>query len=160
MGKNISGAGMDTKVVGRARGEAPGAGPDISIIYARDLTEESAGNAIGVGNADIIHERFYRKIDLQKTYLNAQTALNPVGGSLPMYMTSDRAAIDFALATLGSIEPGAQRCVWIRNTLSLNRIAISPLLRNEIDLPQHWRLADKPFAATFDSAGDLCSPFN
>jgi hypothetical protein len=159
MGKNISGAGMDTKAVGRARGMAPGEGPAISVIFARDLTSESGGNAVGVGNADIIHERFYRKIDLQKTYLNAVTALNPVGGRLPMHMPSDRAALDFALAHLGSPDPDAQRCVWIRNTLSLNRIAISPLLRDEIDSPQHWRLAEKPFSAEFDAAGDLRSPF-
>jgi hypothetical protein len=159
MGKNISGAGMDTKVVGRARGMAPGEGPAISVIFARDLTAASGGNATGVGNADIIHERLYRKIDLQKTYVNAITALNPVGGRLPMHMPSDRAALNFALATLGSPDPSAQRCVWIRNTLSLNRIAISPSLRDEIDSPQHWRLAESPFSAEFDAAGDLRSPF-
>ena len=159
MGKNISGAGMDTKVVGRACGMAPGEGPAISVIFARDLTSESGGNAVGVGHADLIHERFYRKIDLQKTYLNAITALNPAGGRLPMHMPSDRAALDFALAHLGSPDPGAQRCAWIRNTLSLNRIAISPLLRDEIESPQHWRLAENPFSAEFDAAGDLRSPF-
>jgi hypothetical protein len=159
MGKNISGAGMDTKVVGRARSMASGEGTAISLIYARDLTPESGGNAVGMGHADIIHDRFYRKIDFQKTYLNAITALNPEGGHLPIHMPSDRAALDLALGHLGSPEPAAQRCVWIRNTLSLNRIAISPLLRNEIDSPQHWRLAENPFSAEFDAAGDLCSPF-
>ena len=159
MGKNISGAGMDTKVVGRARGMAPGEGPVISLIYARDLTTESGGNAIGMGNAEIIHQRFYEKVNFQKTYLNARTALNPMGGRLPMHMPSDRAALDFALGHLGSPGPADQRCVWIRNTLSLNRIAISPLLRDEIDSPQHWRLDKKPFTAEFDAAGDLRSPF-
>ena len=150
---------MDTKVVGRARGMAPGDGPAISLIFARDLTSHSGGNAVGVGNADLIHERFYQKIDVQKTYVNAITALNPMSARLPMYMPSDRAALDVALGHLGSPDPGAQRCVWIRNTLSLNRMAISPLLRDEIDAPQHWRLAEKPFSAEFDAAGDLRSPF-
>ena len=76
-----------------------------------------------------------------------------------MYLTSDRAALNFALGHAGSPEPCAQRCVWIRNTLSLNRIAISPQLREEIDSPQNWRLAEAPFAAEFDAAGDLRSPF-
>jgi hypothetical protein len=76
-----------------------------------------------------------------------------------MHLPSDRAALDLALGHMGSPDPGAQRCVWIRNTLSLNRIAISPLLRNEIESPQHWRLAEIPFSAEFDAAGDLCSPF-
>jgi hypothetical protein len=38
-------------------------------------------------------------------------------------------------------------------------MAISPLLRGEIDSPQHWRLAEEPFSAAFDAAGDLRSPF-
>jgi hypothetical protein len=159
MGKNISGAGMDTKVIGRARGMAPGEGPVISLVFTRDLTAESAGNAIGVGNADIIHERLYRKIDLPKTYVNAMTALHPEAGRIPMHMPSDRAALDFALGCLGSPEPGAQRDVWIGNTLNLNRLAISPLLRDEIESPQRWRLAEIPFSAEFDAAGDLVSPF-
>jgi len=159
MGKNISGAGMDTKVVGRASGMAPGDGPAISVIFARDLTKESGGNAVGVGNADLIHERFYQKIDLQKTYLNALTALHPSGARIPMHLPSDRAALDLALGHLGSPDPSEQRCVWIRNTLSLNRLAISPLLREEIDSPQHWRWDENSFAAEFDTAGDLRSPF-
>lgn len=159
MGKNISGAGMDTKVVGRARGLAPGEGPEISLIYARNLTDESGGNAIGVGNTDIIHERFYRKIDIEKTYVNSLAALNPAGARLAMHMPSDRAALDLALAHLGSPEPPEQRCVWIRNTLSLNHFAVSPLLRAEIDSPQNWRLAESPFSPEFDTAGDLRSPF-
>jgi hypothetical protein len=159
MGKNISGAGMDTKVVGRARGMAPGEGPAISVIFARDLTNESGGNAVGMGNTDIIHERFFRKIDFQKTYINVTTSLNPASGRLPIHILSDRAALDLALGHLGSPDPGSQRCVWIRNTLSLNRIAITPLLRDEIDSPQHWRLAESHFSAEFDAAGDLRSPF-
>ena len=76
-----------------------------------------------------------------------------------MHLPTDRATLDFALGCLGSPDPAALRCVWIRNTLSLNRIAISPLLRGEIDSPQNWRLADEPFSAAFDAAGDLRSPF-
>lgn len=160
IGKNISGAGMDTKVVGRADGMAPGEGPAISLIYARDLTAASGGNAVGVGNADLIHERLYRKIDLEKTYINAITALHPQAARLPIHHSSDRAALDLALGHLGSPEPATQRCVWIRNTLSLNRLAISPRLRDEIDAPQLWRVDEHPFAAEFDAAGDLRSPFS
>ena len=159
MGKNISGAGMDSKVIGRARGMAPGTGPKISLIYVRDLTAVSGGNATGMGHADLIHERMYRKIDLQKTYANIRSSLNPAGGMMPMHVPSDRAALDFALAHLGSPTPDEQRCVWIRNTLGLDRIAISPALRAELTSPQNWRLAETPFAAEFDVAGDLISPF-
>ena len=67
MGKNISGTGMDTKVIGRGVELQPGEAPAIRVVYVRDLTAESEGNAVGVGLADIMHERLYRKIDLQKT---------------------------------------------------------------------------------------------
>jgi hypothetical protein len=159
IGKNISGSGMDTKVIGRAYGMPKGEGPDISMIFARNLTDESGGNAIGVGNADIIHERLYRKVDLQRTYVNAITSLSTQGAKLPLHVSSDRAAFDLALAHLGGLEPAQQRCVWIRDTLSLNRIAISPRLREEVDAPQNWRLVEVPFAAEFDAAGDLRSPY-
>src|SRR5208283_1492518 len=100
MGKNISGAGMDTKVLGRARRMEPGDGPAIAMVFTRDLTSESSGNATGVGHADLIHERLYRKIDLEKTYINVITALSPEGGRVPMHLPSDRAALDIALGHL------------------------------------------------------------
>jgi len=159
MGKNISGAGMDSKVIGRVRGMAPGSGPDISLVYVRDLTDVSSGNATGVGHADLMHERLYRKIDFVKTYANVRSSLNPAGGRMPMHMPCDRAALDLALAHLGSPEPAAQRAVWIRNTLCLNRLAISPAMRAAIMSPQSWRVAEQPFTAEFDAAGDLQSPF-
>ena len=66
LGKNISGTGLDTKIVGRGVELHPGEAPQIRLIYVRDLTAESGGNALGVGLADAIHERLYRKIDLTK----------------------------------------------------------------------------------------------
>lgn len=159
MGKNISGAGMDSKVIGRARRMAPGDGADIGVIYVRDLTDVSGGNATGVGHADLIHERLYRKIDFTKLYANVRSSLNPQGGRLPMYLPSDREALGMALGSLGSPEPEAQRCVWIRNTLTLNRLAISPALRSQIIAPEKWHLSESPFTAQFDPAADLCSPF-
>jgi hypothetical protein len=66
LGKNVSGTGLDTKIVGRGVELHPGEAPQIRLIYVRDLTAESAGNALGVGLSDAIHERLYRKIDLMK----------------------------------------------------------------------------------------------
>jgi hypothetical protein len=157
MGKNLSGTGMDTKVIGRGVELPPGEAPTISMIYVRDLTHESGGNAVGMGCADVIHERLYRKIDFEKTYLNARTALSPAGGRLPIHLPSDREAFDLTLGHLGSPEPADQRIVWIRNTLSLDRIAIStPLAREAAALPR-WRLLEGAHPADFDSAGNLDS---
>lgn len=158
IGKNISGAGMDLKVVGRCPGMPPEDAPTYSEIYLRDLTEESGGNAVGMGFADIIHERLFRKIDFQKTYLNAIVALTPSGGRMPINLPTDRAAVDLALGHRGTPEPDTQRIVWIKNTLSINRIAVSSPIKDEIAAPENWKLAEGPFPAKFDSSGNLISP--
>ncbi len=157
MGKNISGTGMDTKVIGRGVELPRGEAPEISMIYVRDLTSASGGNAVGMGSADVIHDRFFRKIDFEKTYLNALTALSPRGGRLPIHLPTDRQAFDLTLGHLGSPEPAEQRIVWIRNTLSLDRIAISaPLARQAADL-ESWGLLEGVLSTEFDAAGNLVS---
>jgi hypothetical protein len=146
---------MDTKVIGRGVELPPGEAPSISMIYVRDLTRESDGNAVGVGFADVIHERLYRKIDFHKTYLNTCTSLNPSAGRLPIHLPSDREALDLTLGHLGSPEPSEQRIVWIRNTLSLDRIAISAPLAREATALERWRLWKDVHPADFDPAGNL-----
>jgi hypothetical protein len=159
LGKNISGAGMDTKVIGRGVELPPGEAPDISMIYVRDLTPESGGNAVGVGFADLIHERLFQKIDFEKMYLNARTALSPAGGRLPIHLRSDRQALDLALGHLGSPEPAEQQVVWIRNTLCLDRIAISTPLAREAAALKSWRLSGGDRPADFGPDGNLSSLF-
>ncbi|MEJ2006564.1 MAG: lactate racemase domain-containing protein [Acidobacteriota bacterium] len=144
MGKNISGTGMDTKIVGRGVRPRAVGGPEVDLIYVRDLTLESDGNAVGVGLADTIHERLYRKIDLTKTYMNARTSLNPTMARVPMFLPSDREALDYALATLGGPDPGEQRIIWIRNTLGLNRVAVSACFAKEAEDLGGWRSASRP----------------
>ena len=129
------------------------------MIYVRDLTHETDGNAVGMGLADVIHERLYRKIDFEKTYLNARTALSPMAAQLPMHLPSDREALDLVLGHLGSPAPAEQRMVWIRNTLSLDQIAISAPLACEAAALQRWRLSEGAHPADFDSAGNLNSLF-
>ena len=155
LGKNISGTGMDTKIVGRGVGLPPGAAPEIRLIYVRDITPESNGNALGVGLADAIHERLYRKIDLQKMYANARTSMNPPMPRIPIFWPSDREALDWLLGALGSPEPAEQRVAWIRNTLNLNRIAISERLAREAAALPGWRLLPEACAPGFDSGGNL-----
>jgi len=159
MGKNVSGTGMDTKIVGRGVELQPGEAPEIGLIYVRDLTDESDGNSAGIGLADVMHERLYRKIDLQKTYVNIQTSLNPSMGRLPMYLASDRSALNFALATLGSPDLGEQRIIWIQNTLALNRIAVTATLAREAAKLPGWRLAPSGYELQFDNEGNLISSF-
>jgi hypothetical protein len=155
LGKNISGTGMDTKIVGRGVELQPGEAPQIRLIYVRDLTPESGGNALGVGLADAIHERLYQKIDLQKMYANARTSMNPPMPRIPIFFPCDQQALAWLLGALGSPEPAEQRVAWIRNTLNLDRIAVSERLAQEgANLPG-WRLLPEPITPAFDGAGDF-----
>jgi hypothetical protein len=155
LGKNISGTGLDTKIVGRGVELQPGEAPQIRLIYVRDLTPESSGNALGVGLADAIHERLYRKIDLQKMYANARTSMNPPMPRIPIFWPSDEQAIGWLLGALGSPEPAEQRVAWVRNTLNLNRIAISELLARDAENLSGWQLLPEPFAPHFGESGDF-----
>lgn len=158
LGKNVSGSGMDTKVIGRGLPSAPPEAPHIRVIYARDLTKETEGNAAGVGLADVIHERLYRKIDYSKTFLNVRTSLNLPLARFPMHCPSDRDAFDFALGYLGSPPPEQQRIVWIRNTVNLARIGCSQALASEVSGLDGWRLQAESLSPGFDREGNICSP--
>lgn len=155
MGKNISGTGMDTKIVGRGVELQPHSEPVIGLIYVRSLSEESSGNAVGVGLADAIHERLYRDIDLYKTYINVQTALNPPMARIPMHFISDGRALKFLLGVLGSPDPGNQRIAWIRSTLDLKYMAISTSLVPEALSVPGWQQRDVEISLKFDEEDNI-----
>ena len=81
-------------MIGRGVPLEPNEAPEIKLIYLRDITPESEGNALGIGMADFMHERCFRKVDLKKTYINTQAALNPPMGFLPMHFPSDALLTD------------------------------------------------------------------
>ena len=56
LGKDHSGTGIDTNVIGRRyiRGESEIETPEIEIIIVRSLSQASHGNALGMGLADIV----------------------------------------------------------------------------------------------------------
>ncbi len=134
IGKNVSGAGLDTKVIGRAvhPERVPRDMRDairIRRIYIRDLTPESEGNAIGMGLADVMHERIARKVDLEVMYTNSRVSYGYSAPRMPMHFPSDRAAIDFLLGNLGQPAPERLRAAWIRNTLSMTIFTLLGSLR-------------------------------
>src|SRR5207253_858678 len=124
MGKNISGAGMDTNVIGRPSNphEPFPADPKILWIVALDLTEDSYGNAVGIGNADFTTRRLVDKIDMKPTLINAITACAPNGAKVPPTYDTDREAIETALSCIGLTPPERARVIRIKNTLMLGEI--------------------------------------
>jgi len=156
-GKNISGTGMDTNVIGRMMQnfEPEPAKPAILRIFVRDLTEESDGNATGIGLADFTTTRLVDKIDRHSTYMNGITALGPQKSKIPFYYDTDREAIEVALETIGLTEPEDARVIRVESTLQLTELDISEVLLEDVKL--HSRLEvigeTKPFA--FDRSGNL-----
>jgi hypothetical protein len=157
LGKNISGAGMDAKVIGRPVHTEPNgitAGIVVRRIYTRDLTPESEGNALGIGFADLIHERLARKIDFQKMYTNSQTALAPMLARMPMHFPTDRRALEFLHLNLGSPDPADLRAAWIRNTLSLETFSATPSCVRELASHADYEVGEAE-ELKFDEAGDF-----
>jgi len=161
MGKNISGTGMDAKVVNRGPGceynPWPGL-PSIRRIFVRNLDPESYGNAMGIGMADVTTERLVRQIDWEPTRVNALSASVPSRIRVPAHFASDRECLQWVASTAGKLDPADVTYGWIRNTLELNRLAISLNLRRQIDgLPQVE--ADGEIEVRWDESGNLVSPF-
>lgn len=137
MGKEISGAGMDTNITGRScvLGES---WPHAERIAVWDLTEKSGGNAAGMGNADVITRRLYEKIDFTPVYVNAITCHDTQGIRLPAVMDTDELALRMCLYTCirrNAVKDG--RVVMIKNTADLKNFYISEALLEEAEKTGH-----------------------
>ncbi|HYF95384.1 MAG TPA: hypothetical protein VD969_24500 [Symbiobacteriaceae bacterium] len=156
MGKNISGTGLDTNVIGRMGIHGvPDGDPDIQRIVVLDLSNGSHGNANGMGLADFITERFRSKIDFRATYLNTLTATLVQRARMPIVMETDRQAINTALRTLGGPPPGAVRVMRITSTLALEHLWVSPAALREIEPDSHVEVLGPPAPMCFDDNGNL-----
>lgn len=97
LGKNISGTGMDTNILGRLliqRQPETFGDINVAVVVALDLTDETHGNATGMGLADVATARLARRIDWVSTYTNGLTSgiFSMYHGSLPMVMADDHRA--------------------------------------------------------------------
>lgn len=157
MGKEISGVGMDTNVIGRVMvfGEPEPESPRITRIVVLDLTEATHGNAIGVGLADFVTRRLADKIDQRVTYINCFTAMTPEKARLPAVGETDREAIEWAFLTAGIVEPQQARVVKIKNTLHLDEIYVSESLAPELQDKPGWQVVKEPLEMQFDPSGRL-----
>jgi hypothetical protein len=161
MGKNISGTGMDAKVVNRGPGCDYNPWPElpsIQRIFVRDLDPRSYGNALGIGMADVTTDRLVHRIDWEPTRINALTAGIPSRIRVPAHFPSDRECLEWITATTGRMDPAEATCGWIRNTLELDRLAISPNLRVQIEGRPQVAIEGE-IEVKWDECGNLVSPF-
>jgi hypothetical protein len=159
MGKNISGAGMDTNVIGRMmiRGSEEFERPNIANIAVLDVTESSHGNAIGVGLADFIPFRILEKVNLRSAYVNAMTSGlgGPQRGQIPMALPTDRDAVAAALLTCGRADLENARMIRVRSTLDLERMLVSESLRDRVEADDRLSVTGRPAPLTFDEDGGI-----
>ena len=158
IGKDISGTGMDTKVVNRSIQGLfncyPGL-PVIQRIFVRDLSPGSGGNGIGMGMADIVCDRLLRKVNWEATYLNSLTACNPEGSRMPVHFPTDRQCLERIAPTTGRSDAGRLRLCWIANTLRLDLLAASENLLDEMRRRPQIEVISEPLELPFDPEGNL-----
>ncbi|WP_219417944.1 hypothetical protein [Pseudonocardia nigra] len=159
MGKNFSGAGMDTNVIGRMmiRGSAEFERPRITNIAVLDLSDVSHGNAVGLGLADFVPFRLIEKVDLRYTYINAMTSGlgGPQRGQIPMAMPDDRSTVAAAIVTCGRADLDRVSLVRMRNTLDLEHLLVSESLRDQVEADPHLEITGEAVPMGFDDEGRL-----
>ncbi len=158
IGKNISGAGMDTKVVNRSvlghSNPWPGE-PAIERIFIRDLSSSSYGNAVGLGMADVVHDRLLKKIDWHPTWINSLTASTPAAIRTPIHFPTDRECLERIAPTVGKVDLKDVTYGWIKNSLELGFLKLSENLRSEISKNPMLEIVGPVEELDFDEVGDL-----
>jgi hypothetical protein len=158
MGKEISGSGMDTNVLGRKGWPTPVAEygtPQVTRVYVRDLTDASHGNAIGIGLADFARSRLIDKIDFKAMYVNAVASGTPFGATVPIHFETDREALENALRTIGFVDTEQARIVRIRDTLDLDEMLVSESYQPEILKRKDLKVVEEARKMEFDGKGNL-----
>ena len=162
IGKNISGTGMDTNVIGRKKNDhaaIDGEKPDIHHIYLRDLTEATHGNATGLGLAELCHSRIIEKMNREATRTNCIIAGHVTGAMIPVDFETDREAIGTACQLAGYVPPERVTAMWIKDTLHLDEVECSEVFWDEANKRSDLEVIGPPQPLEFDSADDLISRF-
>jgi hypothetical protein len=162
MGKNISGTGVDLKVVNRGVIDMFNPWPDttrVERIFVRSLSELSYGNGNGIGVADVVHDRLLEKFDYRAGMVNAVTSGSLALMRIPLHFRSDRECFEVAAGSVGKFDPEDITVAWIRNTLELGALAVSNNLLDTIAAGSHIEIAGPARSVGYDVSGDFISPW-
>ena len=156
MGKDKSGTGMDTNVLGRCWiPNVPEFGkPDINVVTVHRLSPDSHGNACGLGLADVMPLALLEQIDVHATYVNSLTS--GAGGArrsrMPMVLEDDEAAVLAAIAMSGRRDPADLRLARIHDTLYTRDMLVSAALFDEVEAHPELDVLGEPVPLVEDSA--------
>ena len=134
IGKDVSGTGMDTNMIGRYRvlnADEP-AIPEIKRICVLGLTEATHGNGMGIGLADVTTRAVAADLDLEQVYANALTSSSLAKASVPVVLPSEETAVTAALSSVGPYDPEAIEVCWIRDTSHLSSFRVSAALADRL----------------------------
>jgi hypothetical protein len=161
MGKNFSGTGIDTNIIGRIRieGVPEPDSPNIKRIAVLDISEESHGNATGIGLADLVTQRVVDQMDRHATYLNCLTSTFVIRAAIPMYFDNDEKLVEAALLSLGGIPTDKLRVMIIPNTLFLTDILVSETVLDQLKDKPGIEIESEARALEYDQAGNLIFPW-
>ena len=159
LGKNFSGTGMDTNVVGRFRilGVEEPESPDVKYLIVGDVSEASHGNALGVGLADFTTRRLFEKVDYEAMNQNVLTSTFVERAKIPMVMENDREALEAAVRCNWGVEPEDTRFIRIPNTLHLRYAYLSENLLDEALANGNVEVVEEAEELDFDENGNLAS---
>lgn len=159
IGKNYSGTGMDTNIIGRLRipGVEEPSSPNIRYIIVGDLSRKSGGNALGIGLADLTTRRLFEKIDLDATNQNVLTSTFLERAKVPMVLENDREALGAAIRCNWGVAPEDTRFVRIPNTLDLHYLYLSENLVKEALKGGNVEVVEKAAEMEFGEDGHFTS---
>jgi hypothetical protein len=158
IGKNFSGAGMDTKVVNRGvNGEYNpwDTAPHFDRIFLRGLSEHSYGNGVGLGMADVVNDRLLAALDWNATRINSLTASTPAAIRTPVHFPTDRECLEKFWPTTGVLDQQKVTLGWIANSLELGVMRITENLRAQVESNPNLKIVGDAEEFDFDSSGNL-----
>ena len=162
IGKEISGSGMDTNVIGRKFNDhaaIAGEQPDVHNIYIRGLTQATHGNATGLGIAELCHRRVVENMDSQSTRMNCLTAGHVTAAMIPIDFPTDHEALAAGFGMAGMLTHEQIPAMWIQDTLHIEEIECSQALLPHISQLEHIEVIRDCRPLEFDAAGDLVERF-
>jgi hypothetical protein len=139
IGKNYSGAGMDPNVIGRLMVETQ---PDfekplVTRLAILDVSDESHGNIVGVGFADLATQRIVDKMDPVPFRINVITSCFLERARIPITLPTDREVLEVSVQTSWRLTPDQVRMVIIPNSLELNTIYVSEAMKADVEAGDH-----------------------
>lgn len=157
IGKNFSGDGMDPNISGTFATKCASGGLNTKRVAVLDISDESHGNGVGFGMADVSTRRAYEKFDFEMSYPNALTCLVSQVVKVPMIFDSDLLCLKAGIKLCAGIEHKNARVVYIHNTLKLGEIYISANLVPQAEAVEGVTVAGEERPMEFDGNGNLIS---